>query len=345
MRQETSGSPRILIVCNSLGGGGAENIMRFLHQSLVESGMDSNLLSLMKDQHSESRNNANEFTLSRKWGGNLLQTLVGILEFNKMLKVLHPTIIVINCELPELYISFVRTTGSRVFCVEHTSRPWAGREFIGKFVRRILKFRRFEWVTVVKDQLSVWACQNSPKFIANPLMIKPNYESATHQEKTGLLYFGRIREEKRPEMAIIAALESKEAIDLFGEGELLGALQLKYSGNDSVKFQGYVNEGWDFVSNNRLVIVPSEYEGDGMVVVEAVARNHPILLADNKDFRRFAFPPENYFNSLDDLVQKIKIGKKQGYKNYLIPKQMREDLMIARDPKNYVEKWKTLLIK
>jgi glycosyltransferase involved in cell wall biosynthesis len=100
-----------------------------------------------------------------------------------------------------------------------------------------------------------------------------------------------------------------------------------------------VENPWSHVSAGSLVIVASEFEGDGMNVVEAVANGNPILLADNSDLRRFDFPEVNYFKSLNELISKVEEVKQIGRKHLVLSSSKRRKLLEDREPQKVADQW------
>jgi predicted nucleic acid-binding protein len=87
------------------------------------------------------------------------------------------------------------------------------------------------------------------------------------------------------------------------------------------------------------VVVPSEYEGDGMVVMEAVLSGIPLALADNEDLRRFNLNNKHYFSSYDELVALIQKHAENNFKDLLVSEQMTDALMRERSLKNVTDIW------
>jgi glycosyltransferase involved in cell wall biosynthesis len=52
-------------------------------------------------------------------------------------------------------------------------------------------------------------------------------------------------------------------------------------------------------------VVSSEYEGDGIVVLEALQNGNPVLLRDIADLRRFDLSDDNYFKDQAHLTEKL----------------------------------------
>jgi glycosyltransferase involved in cell wall biosynthesis len=333
-----------LFVVNSLSGGGAENSISVLTSRLKLRGWNVFLLAMNQTPGISVREKKNhEFELERRWGGGIKETLGSYKSFRNYCKSLNVHTVVANCELPELVVALSPLSVRKIIAVEHTSKPWEKRRALGFIVRRILRFRGVNWVTVSTSSNSIWQCASTPICIANPVI--PN-EFALSREgrQTEIVFVGRMRSEKRPEWVIEAAIESGLRLDIFGDGLLKESLQEKYlKHNLKIEFHGYVSNPWESISTPSLVVVPSVYEGDGMVVVEAILAGHEILLADNEDLRRFSLPSGNYFKSEEDLSRKVSNWKAMGRGTYAISSEYKENLRQTRDIEHILDQWQRIL--
>jgi glycosyltransferase involved in cell wall biosynthesis len=280
-----------------------------------------------------------EIQLDRKWKSGIFQTLSNFRHFSKIIRELKPNAIVVNCELPELYAALLLVKIQNLVCVEHTSKPWAGREIMGKLVRGILLLRKPTWVTVNKSQTAVWPFRTSAIYIPNPVETP---KLATAGANTAdFVFVGRLRKEKGIESILEASTAANIKIDVFGSGNLEDGLKTKY--NDVAIFHGFVDNPWNFISPEQVLIVASEYEGDGKVIVEGILAGLPILLLDNLDLRRFDLPNRNYFTDGIDLIKKINecLVDRQAYR----PKYEKiVDLKNERETATVVSSWRKLLV-
>ena len=60
-----------------------------------------------------------------------------------------------------------------------------------------------------------------------------------------------------------------------------------------------------------LLVVPSKFEGDGLVVLEGMQRRVPMLLADIEAFRRFKLENQFYCLEIADFVKRIEENREQ----------------------------------
>jgi glycosyltransferase involved in cell wall biosynthesis len=323
---------RIVIVTNALIGGGAENSMRMINQKLRLSGMDSTLVCLNASE--ESKTSEGEIQLSRRWKSGAFQTILNYIHFFRKIRALKPESILANCELPELYVAFIPIKFKQITCVEHTSKPWAGRKVMGYVVRRILLIRKSNWVTVNSSQKYIWPCGTDAIYIPNPVKI-PTLATISNAPRE-FVFVGRLRPEKGITAILDAISDEKKSIDVFGSGNLEKELKEVYS--NVASFHGFVDEPWKFISPEQVLVVASEYEGDGRVIVEGILARVPILLLDNIDLRRFELPDRNYFSGADDLRTKLNdcLLHKEDYRPSI---ERMKELRAERDVNSVVDTW------
>jgi glycosyltransferase involved in cell wall biosynthesis len=162
------------------------------------------------------------------------------------------------------------------------------------------------------------------------------------QEK--YVYIGRLRREKRPDWAIKAAIENKVPIGVIGDGDLSAELREEYSNKkEFVTFHGFVDNPWSRLKKDTLIIMPSEYEGDGLVAVEAIINGFAIIVSDNPDMRRLNLPPINYFKNSEDLTHMIARSLKEGIGIFLPSDIVRQNFITTRKLENIANDWMRLL--
>jgi glycosyltransferase involved in cell wall biosynthesis len=327
-------SKKIMIISNSISGGGAEISMVRLLAVLRTKGIEAQICALNKSESLEALSD-NVVVIGREWGSGLLGTFRSLIKFRRHLKNEKPDILLVNCELPELYVSVCAPMRRRVFVVEHTSRPWNGRKVLGFFVRTILLARRAKWVTVSRDESPIWPYSIKPVFIPNSHVQSSPPNGIVSAD---LVFVGRLNHGKHPEIVALAAQQTDSTVDFFGDGPDMISLKENYDAA-GITFHGFVDQPWSQISPKSIVIVASEFEGDGMNIVEAVANENPILLADNADLRRFDFPDVNYFKNIKDLITKIDEAKIIGTKHLSIPNSIRSKILIEREPNRVAEHW------
>ena len=297
---------RLMIVTNSPSGGGAERSMNLLSNELTKLGHSVSLVPINSGTPDEVIPACEVFPLNRKWNGSLANIIVAYWKFNKIVSSWKPDVIVLNCDLPELFGAMLFGRHSLV-ALEHTSQPWGQRKSLGKIVRRVLKFRKTTWVAV-SHHLTIWPSMHKPNAVLqnSVLLPKENLNWVIGCEIKRLVFIGRLSHEKRPDLALdIARLASLELI-MIGDGLMREDLEKKAL-NESiiVSFIGWVKNPWSEIQPGDLLIVTSSFEGDGLIVIEGLAHGIPMLLSNISDLRRFNFPKRNYGEGLEGFVARI----------------------------------------
>ena len=329
---------KVVFVVNSTTGGGAEVSAMTVYRHLASVGYNIRIIAINQNQFTNDEKSDSVIQLGRTWKSGLRDTFLAFISFRKVLEELNPDIVVAHCELPELFCAFMPNFRSKVFAVEHTSRPWDGRRILGWVIRGVLRCRKTLWITVDKSKTKIWLGGHNPIHIANPAAKNKVFEPIRIPER--IAFIGRIREEKRPEWAIDAAIENSIAIAVIGDGDNKSSLMDMYANrNDLVTFYGFIENPWSQLSPGTLIVMPSKFEGDGLVVVEALINGFPIILADNQDLRRFGLPPENYFSSERELVDKFRQIKQLGTNRFEIPKSTILKIQTERDIRTISTKW------
>lgn len=334
---------RVMIVTNSLSGGGAERSMNLLSNELTKSGWPVSLVPINSGTPDQVVPECEVIQLERKWNGSLMNTIAALWKFNKVVSSWHPDIIVLNCDLPELFGATLFGKHNLV-ALEHTSKPWGQRKLLGKFVRRILKLRKTTWAAV-STHLTIWPSREKPVAVLqnSVLLSKEKKTRITDSEIKRLVFIGRLSREKRPELTLkIAKLANLELI-IIGDGFMKEDLEKK-ARHESIRatFLGWIEDPWSEIQPGDLLIVTSSFEGDGLIVIEGLAHGIPMLLADISDLRRFDFPERNYGKDLDSFVALC-----ENYRNKLhdlcVPREIAASILENRSIKIVGASWENFL--
>ena len=325
----------LLIISNSVGGGGAENAMRNLLNGLVGK-LPVRLVALNSD-NSNLKTQDEIIILNRKWGAGFLSTTATLFSLRKVLKEVNPSFLIVNCELPELLAAFSGSWHRKIICVEHTSNPWAGRKNLGVIVRRILLIKGVQWVTVSRDEKKIWHGGKGVYHIPNPVDV-PNLGNPRREANT--IFLGRLTQSKRPDWAIQASIKAGVELQIFGDGPLMDELKKNQGELGSrVKFHGYTESCWDQISTDDVLLMPTAFEGDGIVVVQGILAGMRILLADNKDMRRFNLPNICYCKNAEEMAQKLIDMKSVDIDQYRATPKVRDELLLERNLESVSAKW------
>jgi glycosyltransferase involved in cell wall biosynthesis len=330
-----------MFVTNSLSGGGAERATNILVNALHDSGIKVALVPINEGVRDLVEPKCEIFELKRQWQGGIFTLFSAFFSLQRTIWRWKPTIIVLNCDLPELLGSL--SIGSHnLVAVEHATFPWTKRIQLGKIVRMLLEFRRVHWVSV-SDHLSIWQSKQIASVIKNPVISQSEVIEKKSIQVKRLNFVGRLSVEKQPSWIVEIAKKTNLPTRIIGDGILMEDLQKSSNEmNNLVEFLGHVSDPWEYFEDSDLLIVPSLYEGDGLVVVEALMRGIPILLSDIRDLRRFKLPEINYCDSVDDFSSTV-LNHLVSLDNLKVSGDIVKNVTSNRDPRFVAEQWTKLL--
>lgn len=334
---------RVLIVTNSLTGGGAERSMNMLANELIHQGFIVGLVPINCGPEDQVRPLCELMPLDRTWPGGLRDTLTAYLKFGKVIKKWKPDILILNCDLPELF-GALSIKSIPLLVVEHTSFPWNKRKRLGLMVRKILSFRGANWVAV-SSHLANWPNGNSfIGVIPNPIdqkleKTKLEYKAALKR----IIFIGRLSLEKRPEWLLEIARHVPYPIEIIGDGALRKELENSVlRENLSINFHGQQLRPWDLINQGDLLVIPSQYEGDGLVLIEAMLHRSPVLVADIPDLRRFNLAESNYCSSPQDFIRTI-VKFEKNLDSLVIPSDLCRAELSSRSISSVGKQWAIVL--
>jgi glycosyltransferase involved in cell wall biosynthesis len=336
-----------MIVTNSSTGGGAERSMNLVANELTALGHSVLLVPINRGPEDEVTPACKVACLNRKWSGGLLSILFATMRFNFLALHFRPTSVILNCDLPELLGCFLIFRTNFVG-VEHANFPWVQRPYLGRLVRRFLNFRKVKWVAV-SDHLSIWPDNRRPlKTMVNPIITKHN-ESAPLRysikslEIKRIVFIGRLVDLKRPNWILEICKGANLPGLIIGEGELYPTLKNFVDLNElPIEFVGQVKLPWEMIGKGDLLIVSSAYEGDGLVVVEALQQQVPFLLSDIPEFRRFVFLENVYCSSISDFTLRVE-KYRENLGALLASKEKRDQILMNRRVEKIGQEWITFL--
>ena len=340
MSRNKSSNLKIMFVTNSLTGGGAERATNVLVNALFDEGIDVVLMAINNGPKDLVLPKCKVYEIGRNWQGNLLDTLKAFLRVQFIVFKSKPSIIVLNCDLPEFLGSFLVHNGN-VVVVEHAARPWPTRTFLGKVIRFIHRVRGANFVAV-SSHLSIW-----PKAIA-PAAFFPNaidLSTLTYsrEEKssgdTRLIHVGRLVESKQPEWVLEISKRTDVPCVFIGVGPLENRMRDR-SDHDGIEaeFLGQASNPYELFNPHDLLLISSQNEGDGLVLIEAVALRIPFLIYDIIDFAKFKIPSSNKCSEIAEFERKV-MAYKRGEIDLQLSELDRLRILQDRNPKFVANLW------
>jgi len=338
---------KLLFITNSLTGGGAERSANVIADELFQRGMDVHLAPINQGPHDLVDPRCKIHEMNRRWDSNFLTVFVTYFRLQVLVWRIKPTHLVLHCDLPELFGAFL-IGNFKIIAVEHSSQPWAQRRILGLMTRKILRIRSTIWIAV-SDHLKIWGLKERADFvISNPIPTEILLRSTGPGDSTAisiqrLVFIGRLSLEKNPEVVVRLAHQTKLSVLFVGDGYLRENLNdLSDELGVVSSFVGQQINPWDHCNNSDIIVVPSKFEGDGLVVVEAIAQGFPVLLAKIPDLLRFQLPSQNYASDVGNFASRI-----ESYRNnragLVAPDSIRDSLVRSRHPVNCADAWHAVL--
>jgi glycosyltransferase involved in cell wall biosynthesis len=333
---------RVMFVTNSLSGGGAERATNILVNMLFDSGNQVSLVTINDGPRDLIKPKCEIFELKRKWQGGFLSVLGAYFKLQRALWKWKPDFLILNCDIPE-FLGSLTIGKHKLIAVEHATFPWLNRIQLGKLTRKILGARATKWVAV-SDHLSIWGLNSVPDISICNATFLPEIDRHPSSGKINRLnYVGRLSKEKQPLWALKIAEQTKLPIRIYGDGLLKSELQ-EYASKNKIEsdFAGFVSNPWTFFGEGDLLIVPSSFEGDGLVLVEAMVNQIPVIANDISDLRRFNLEDSNYAATIEDFSNLI-IDNFARIEHFLPNEALVSKILKERDPIKVAQKWNDFL--
>lgn len=180
----------------------------------------------------------------------------------------------------------------------HNNPPWI-KDFNIKSISYSLACRNFKHILMVSDAVkddyrytSKIKCPIT--IVGNPFSVdgvvsQVDNNNNSEDIKSDILFVGRLVEQKNP---LLFATVAKELLTsgtisiarVVGDGELLGALEAFVKENElegKLILDGFKKNSYDYMANTKLQIMPSQWEGFGLVALEAMSLGRPVLATNN----------------------------------------------------------------
>jgi len=110
----------------------------------------------------------------------------------------------------------------------------------------------------------------------------------------------------------------------------------------NVRFEGFVSNPWDCFDENDFLIIPSSFEGDGLVLIEALCNRIPLIANDISDLRRFNLEDKNYALSVEEFSKTITTNI-NSIQHFLPKENYAHEILKYREPAVVGQRWNTFL--
>lgn len=333
---------KVAVITNSRTGGGAERAMNTLARELSKNPrLELVMIPINTGPDDLIDPECQVFDINRTWRGTLVDSFKAYLRFQLLMRRLSLDVVILNCDLPE-FLFALTFSKAKVIIVEHSTKSWETRRLIGKLVWLGLRWRTS---AVVRVTSRIQIRSPKPKndlVIPNPLPseIVSRQRVGRDSQKVRLAFIGRLSEEKDPKLFCEIAAKSNLQSIIVGDGVLGSSLRESYP---FFEWLGLVHNPWDLINDRDLLLLTSKYEGDGLVLFEAMANRIPVLVRDIPDFRSFNLPEDNYFKDSHEALVKISQHTKNE-KDFKLTRGFTDILLNSRNPTKIAHDWSRLIL-
>jgi glycosyltransferase involved in cell wall biosynthesis len=271
--------------------GGAQQIVRHLHEGSLAKGLDSRVVALMGKQPKYPGSSYCSFEFSTPYGfKSFFRVLNYVRHHCSKDDIIHahlfPVLLYVS-----LAIRICRFEG-RVVCTEHSTSNRRRQSRVGRVIDRLV-YSGYNTVYCISkgtcESLRTWmpSQQNKLKVIENGAALP--LKAFTRRDATSRLTIvsvGRLHRSKNYDTVLRALSELKDVqfeYRIAGTGpeeanlrKLCHQLGLK----QKVKFCGYIGNVFEFLRKADVFLIPSRWEGFGLAAVEAMNSGLPVIASD-----------------------------------------------------------------
>jgi len=288
---------RVVQIINSFGyhSGGAERLVQDLHVDLLAAGIDAHLVAL-EDCETSGLQNATSLGFSSPYKPGAIMAL------RTYLTGLTPQPDVVHAHLfpTSACVAALQRTGAiacPVIFTEHNTSNRRREKMLWKALDRII-YSRFKKIYCISDGTKAALLEAYPQLIGKAEVIVngatlrfEDFSPRSTDSQIQILSVGRLAKQKNYSAALHALAQLKDEniqYTILGEGsqraeleELVSSLKL----SDKVALEGHRSDITPFLKGADILLIPSLWEGFGLVAVEGMNAGLPVVASDVSGLR------------------------------------------------------------
>ena len=289
---------KVALVVGHLGLGGAERVAIQLADGLSQLGHTMTIYILSRDKEFYQKPDNVEFVYLSDMS-NPRSALIRNINY---LRVLRQLLLKNEVDIAVSFLPFTNVrvllasfgTNTPIIVTEHSIPGYGSMHWMWRILRRALYMSAAKLVSVSKgvDECFSWLPQDKRNVIFNSLPSKidlsSNLPPIWKRHKHWVIAVGRLTSSKRFDLLISAFSEISGhypdwGLAIVGEGELSQLLthQLMLRGMaDKIHLFGRLDNPFVAMANAEFLVLSSDYEGFGNVIMEAMAVSTPCISTD-----------------------------------------------------------------
>lgn len=212
-------------------------------------------------------------------------------EYQRVIDQYHPDIIHAHDFGTSAVLSRIKSPAHKISHL-HNNPPWI-RNINAKSLAYLLASIKYDKILAVSDSIFdeyvfAKAIMKKGCVIGNPInanKIKERAKEADEYVESDVLFLGRFSPQKNPLRFLDIIDECRKSKNyiravMIGKGELRGEVEdaiHRKKLEDNVKVLGFKSNPYGYLKHTKVLCVPSDWEGFGLVIVEAYALGIPVV--------------------------------------------------------------------
>ncbi|MHC5060936.1 MAG: glycosyltransferase [Planctomycetota bacterium] len=303
MKNPNNNSKLILII-NSLVGGGAENVVVTLAEEMSRQGIEVHIISIRKSKRCSESSGIKFWFLSQTRSMSFFSKifLIPFLVYklhniiNRILDSCGKYLIISH--LP--YANLITLLGCKkrvYYCIHNTKSVQLNHGFANRARRLVVQWMYYNRNLIavskgvakdLKEKLTI--CPKSLRVIYNPFDVEQISRLADKQDENitdekYIIHVGSFSRQKRHDILLRAfkLIHNSHKLVLLGKGSLendIKELTGKLGLHGRVKFAGWKENPYPWIKKASLLVLSSDFEGLSSVLIEALICGTPVVSTD-----------------------------------------------------------------
>jgi glycosyltransferase involved in cell wall biosynthesis len=273
-------------------GGGAERLVMQLSERLPEHGFESHIIAIVRGGSMENilREQNIRFTVLERQG--IFGRFTNIFRLKNFLQDLNPDIVHTHLSASNFFGRLsARMAGCKnIITTMHNVRMYHGR--VGEFFMRVMKNFSGLYIAISEDTASY--LKRTLMIPAEKITVIPNgveiaritkRQSRPFFDIPKILFVGRLEPQKNPDIFLEALAQIRRPYEchIYGQGAM--EHELKHLADElgilpRIFWHGVSPDVYDVYANHDLFVMPSAWEGFGLVAIEAAVAGIPMIISD-----------------------------------------------------------------